>query len=196
MKKIISGRKVWTLNELTFIGLFTISFLLTATSASANDLELSMTAFPDPVRPGELITYRYTVSNTGTEDLTGVTLTTTVPEETDTDVESITGGGGCGEFFCDEGEIVIWSFDTIFDGQSRTVEMVVEVDSGSSAPPDGTPITNSAIAEDNGGDTAVAEQSVSVDSTPVLTLEIAEDREPVESPGVLTYTITFGNREL
>jgi uncharacterized repeat protein (TIGR01451 family) len=161
-------------------------------------LTLSMTASPDPVRPAEFIAYAYTVSNRGTTDLSGVELSTLVPDHTSVDPFSITGGGGGCGVICSPGEEVLWSLGTLFAGQSRTVQMAARVDPqpfvGPAAPPDGTLITNSAQVTDSSGDTAVTVRSVVVGAMPVLTLGIADDREPVEPGGLLTYTLTFGNR--
>ena len=115
---------------------------------TTNVPELSVTASPDPVRPAEFITYAYTVSNRGTTDLSGVELSTLVPDHTSVDPFSITGGGGGCGVICSPGEEVLWSLGTLFAGQSRTVQMAARVDPqpfvGSTAPPDGTLITNSA----------------------------------------------------
>ena len=141
------------------------------------------------MKPGELITYSYTVTNRGGTDLGGLELSTQVPDHTHVAASTITGGGGCGNGGCNAGNEILWTLGTLAAGQSRTVAMAALVDSGftTPAPADGTVILDSARVLNSGGTVAVAERSVMVDSTPVLMLGMTENREPVEPGGLLTY---------
>jgi len=68
-----------------YLVLIAVSALLvfhSHSSAQSNSFDFSITATPDPVKPGELITYGYTVTNRGATDLAGVVLSTSVPDHT------------------------------------------------------------------------------------------------------------------
>jgi uncharacterized repeat protein (TIGR01451 family) len=118
----------------------------------SNKVLLSVTAAPDPVKPGELITYSYTVTNRGGTDLSGLELSTLVPDHTHVDSKTITDGGGCsGALGCNAGTEILWSLGALAAGQNRMVGMAAKVDSSfdiAGAPPDGTVIFNSARVVD------------------------------------------------
>ncbi|MBI3000178.1 MAG: Ig-like domain-containing protein, partial [Deltaproteobacteria bacterium] len=104
---------------------------------------------PDPVKPGELITYTYKVTNHGTDPLSLVQLSTLVPDHTS--AVGTSGGSCCDLLPSPAGTNVSWSFNTILPGESLTVGMMVQVDSGPNAPSNGTLISNSAQARDGSG---------------------------------------------
>jgi uncharacterized repeat protein (TIGR01451 family) len=114
-----------------------------ATGQLTGQLQLSTTAAPDPVRPGEMLTYTLTVSNRGTTDLTGVVLTDVVPAQVNSFSESETDGGDCPSITCDPGEMITWNLGTLFAGQSVSKQVRMTVDT-SPTPADGTLIRNSA----------------------------------------------------
>lgn len=103
--------------------------------AQEQSLTLHVTATPDPVRPGDLLTYTYTVTNEGPVTLPRVTLDDIFPNYVT--VQTINDGGGC-RFSCVEGNIVRWFLDDLAAGQSRTVFMSVRVNLTANVPPNGT----------------------------------------------------------
>ena len=134
-------------------------------SVGASPLTLSLTATPDPVKPGELITYSYTVTNRGGTDLGGLELSTQVPDHTHVAASTITGGGGCGNGGCNAGNEILWTLGTLAAGQSLPpVQIGAKVDSGftTPAPMDGTIIINSVRMIDNLGNSAARQAATRV----------------------------------
>ena len=146
-------------------------------SVASSPLTLSLTATPDPVKPGEHIFYSYTVANRGVVDLAGVVLTTLVPDHTRATNSAITDGGDCASL-CFAGDKVTWSLGTLFAGQSRTVQMPTLVDT-SSPPADGTVITDSATVVDGIRNVAAAR-----DFTRVCLLGDTSCDHPVLRPAI------------
>jgi uncharacterized repeat protein (TIGR01451 family) len=108
----------------------------------APPLSLSVSASPDPVRPGDEVVYQLTVTNRGAADRAGVVLEALIP--TSMQVYSyysadLTDGGVClNPSNCDEGEVASWSLGTLLAGASRTVAMSAQVLDNSGTPDDGT----------------------------------------------------------
>jgi uncharacterized repeat protein (TIGR01451 family) len=128
--------------------LFPVPVTLTVGEPSA-DLGLALSAAPDPVRPGETLTYTFTVSNGGPSAATGVSLAATLPAGLE--LVSVTPSqGSCTGLPCDLGALGV--------GESATVEVAVLVQSTVSRPlafsgevsattADGAPENNTASVE-------------------------------------------------
>ena len=78
-------------------------------------------------------------------------------------------------------------------GESRTLQMAAEVDSGSSAPADGTLIFTGASVNYDGGSESTS-QSVVVDNTPMVMLGMSDSPDPVVPGDQLGYTVIYSNR--
>jgi len=162
--------------------------------ADSGTLSLTVTAKPDPVQPGEMVTYRFTVTNAGATDLLDVSVWTIVPEH----VESFLGagvGGFCHNIRnnCFGGVTLSWDLGTLPAGQSRTVMMTPVLRTGSDAPPEGSfEVEGYAQAEDE--PIVSGSQSVRVDTSPQLTLGMSPNVSTGTPGETLTYTVTFGNR--
>ena len=86
----------------------------------AADLELAMTDSPDPLHPGERITYNLTVHNAGPSSTTGVALSDTLPAGVT--FESVTTSlGSCFR----SGVTVLCSIGTMAGGANVAVEIKV-----------------------------------------------------------------------
>ena len=168
-----------------------------AQTATASPLVLTMTASPDPVRPGGQINYVMSVVNRGGTDLTGVKLRQVMPAY----MVRISGFDGLWESwsnrsqdnYLDSGEIVTWNLGTLPAGQSRSVVLGVHLASGLSAPPNNTTIASSAEVSSSSGVGTSASTSVIVNASPALVLSMQADRSPAMPGETLTYTLKYGN---
>jgi uncharacterized repeat protein (TIGR01451 family) len=118
-------------------------------------LSLSLTATPDPVALGQLITYTLTVTNDGAADADGVELRMPVPE-------GMYGTSGCNSVSdggivpanCAAGRDIFWDLGTLAMGADRSVTFVGLVTV--SGLPDGTLIRGTARVRDVAGAAARA----------------------------------------
>lgn len=137
-----------------------------ATSASIvrtnAPVELSINAFPNPVRGGGLLSYQLTVTNRATEPLGTVTLRSLVPDGVTGVAEGValSDGGECNSAGCEPGETANWSLGELGPAASRTVMMTLPVSTDTTRFPDGTLIFNRGWVIQNGG--AVAETTTRV----------------------------------
>jgi uncharacterized repeat protein (TIGR01451 family) len=140
---------------------------------------------PDPVSPGQALTYTITVSNAGPDGATGVMVDDTL--SADVTLDSVSSSqGGCSSLPCNLGAIA--------SGGDATVEVVVTVD-----PAAASPLENSAEVTSSSDDPNLANNTITI-STTVTTdaeadLSIAKvaDPDPVAPGQALTYTITVSN---
>ena len=159
--------------------------------ADTNPLQLVLTANPDPVRSGEQIFYRATVSNVGTVALNNVRLQLTTPNRVAIYRTQISTGGSCPDTAfasCQPGELITWPVGTLEPGASRTVQALATVASGTAS---GTLIQGRALA-DYDGSSASAARDVVVTSLSGLELGLVEDS--VMTGRELSYTVTVSNR--
>ncbi len=148
-----------------------------------------LTATPDPVTPGGQINYVATVSNRGTEDLTGVEVRLIIPGESlSFDEDAIE--GGCDATSCDPGETVSFSLGLLPAGQSQTLLLPIPISNSAS---DQSIISNTARAVHDGGGGAMSSVDVLVQSDPDLALSLIGDRNPVMSGDRSTYTLFYAN---
>ena len=159
-------------------------------------LALTMTASPDPVRPGELINYAMSVVNRGAADLSGVTLRQLMPAY----MVSIYNSGGTwqsvsgGNSYLDSGDTVTWNLGTLPAGQSRSVVFAAPVDSGSYAPPNGTIVPCSAevsCANIGGANSAVATR---IGNTKPSLTDISN--QFVNPGSTISFTATASDRDV
>ena len=167
-------------------------FLCVSTAEAQNNLTLSATATPDPVRPGGQVTFTFTATNQGDTDLSEVELTTTVPGFVESfdedDVEA-----DCSLFDCEPGESMEWTLGVLPAGQSQSVTFAVTVESGEDAPPEGATLTSSGSVSASGGGGASTSISVTTRSAPAATLAMTADDELAVPGEAFTYTLKFAN---
>jgi uncharacterized repeat protein (TIGR01451 family) len=89
--------------------------------------------------------------------------------------------------------LVTWDIGALAPGSAVTVSMPPVVRT-SSPPSAGTVLEVDAQVFEDGAAGAVAAGSVVVASSPVLSLSLDEDGDPVAPGAELTYTLTYGNR--
>src|SRR5262249_37938007 len=123
---------------------------------TAPPLALVMTATPDPVELGEIITYSLTVTNTGDTDAAGGIGDLRVPAGMySTSGCQAVSDGGTVPAGCAVGRDIEWNLSTVAAGASRTVQFVGEVTVAGL--PDGHLIHGDARVHDVTGDAARAE---------------------------------------
>ncbi len=94
-------------------------------------------AAPDVVRPGDLVVYQLTLRNRGSTPLDVIRVQTFLPQHAT--LQALSSSGQCfGNFSCDPGNTIQWGPGPFEAGGVRTLELRVDVDSGSHAPRDGT----------------------------------------------------------
>jgi uncharacterized repeat protein (TIGR01451 family) len=160
---------------------------------SAPPLALVMTATPDPVELGEIITYSLTVTNTGDTDAAGVTIDLRVPAGLySTSGCQAVSDGGTVPGSCAVGRDIEWSVATLAAGASRTVQFVGLVTV--SGLPDGHLIHADARVRDVNGAAARAEVTTTVGNNPPLALTLDDIPDPVAVGDTIDYVVRFGNR--
>jgi uncharacterized repeat protein (TIGR01451 family) len=134
------------------------------------------------VKAGAQLTYTLTVSNIGTADATGVTVTDPLPANT-TFVDAPGGTLANG--------IVTWSIGTLAAGASQPLTLIVDV--APSLPAGLDTIVNTAMASDNQNPDVTATDTDTVNAAPDLSVT-KTDGQTVVTPGqTLTYTLTISN---
>ena len=132
-----------------------------ATMVLANsNTQVTMTAAPDPVRPGEFVQYAVTATNRSANAST-YTLTAQVPSHTTVPAGSIAQTGSCGliNAACPAGGTIRW-IQVIGGGQSFSVAFAALVNT-TNPPPNGTLIRSTATAEGaNSGATAAVDVAI------------------------------------
>ncbi len=164
---------------------------------TAVPLRLTMELNPDPVRPGETVNGRLTITNVGSFERLGVEVEVLIPKLiADFGVNRTSGAtatclGDGSTSTCSVRERLVWTVSALGAGVGVTLAMPPAVDAGSES---GRVLTFNARARENSGSTAEARGSVRVDSQRILDLAVDDDVDPVEPGEMLTYRLTFGNR--
>ncbi|MGH9890782.1 MAG: hypothetical protein ACREA0_02105 [bacterium] len=183
--------RLWRVLVCFLVALFLAS---QAQAIDSDDLAISVTASRDPVVPGGLLIYQLTATNRGTIPTTGgVTMSAFIPGSTR--FAGVTDGGVCPGGVCQTGEAVTWSLSDLPAGSSRTVGLSVQVFSVTgfpAAPPDGSLIAQQAAVTSEEF-SAFADRTIIVHRTPVLSLSMRAERDPIEPGSPLTYTLVFSN---
>lgn len=159
------------------------------TPANPADLVLAVTDTPDPVFPGQQLTYAVTVTNNGPNPANAVTITDVLPSG----VAFLSASGPAGSQ-CSQGNgIVTCTLGTLANGVSATVLINV-------TPTATGTITNTAAATTSSGDTVQGNNLVStttvVNPAPSgtdLVVTKADNPDPVSPGQQLTYTLTVTN---
>lgn len=153
-------------------------------SAPAPALHISASGSPDPVPAGDLLTYSFEYSNSGTTAASGVVIATSIPG--DTTFVSATGGQ------MPTGSMVTWSVGSLPAGASGTVHMVVRV---TSPLPNGTLIFNGGYTIDSDETSPVGGGTIHTTVTSAPILQVSKTRIPdlVRAGDFFTYRIAYSN---
>lgn len=148
------------------------------------DLSLAKADNPDAVAAGETLTYTLTISNTGSSDATGLTVTDTLPSGVTLVSATPTQSSGPNPLVSNLGNLAA--------GGSTAITVVVTVDSSTR----GT-ITNTATVAANEFDPNTANNTDSepttVNAEADLAISKSDDPEPVVAGETLTYTLVYTN---
>lgn len=149
------------------------------------DLDVSLSAAPDPVQVGEDITYTVGVTNDGPDNATGVTLTDVLPA--DVSFVSVNQPSVCSE---NAGTVSCVIGNLPADTSFPDIEIVVTaIEAGtvinavdlSGAEPDSDPLNNT------------AQVSITVNAVADLAISLSDSADPVVAGENLDYTITVAN---
>lgn len=149
-------------------------------------LDLSKAFTPTAPEAGTLLTYTIVVTAGGLVSATGVVITDIVPANT-TYV-------ACQPAPCAvSGSVVSWTLGTLNIGESRTVTLVVQIDSPL---PNGTQVVNTAVVTSNEGITDTDTATTTIGSLPVLNLtksSVDVNGAPLRPGDTLSYVIVVVN---
>jgi uncharacterized repeat protein (TIGR01451 family) len=146
--------------------------------SSTPALGVSILDAPEPVRPGETLSYTITYANTGSDVATGVSLALTYDPATT--FVSATPPPTLGDNQ--------WSPRRPRPGASGTVVVDVTVNAAL-----GSIVTGNAVLSAGGALSASSSANTAVNAAPTLTLGLADAPDPVAAGGTLTYTLQYGN---
>lgn len=112
------------MKQLNNIKFLLLSILLLLPTLAFSSLTLTVQINPDPVRQGEIMLVKYTITNTGATPLFGLILQSEFPAGLNSLDESlISDFGDCPSFSCEPGELLFWNLGNIGPGASmeRTI---------------------------------------------------------------------------
>ena len=164
---------------------------------SAPALAVGVTVSPDPVRPGESLRTRLTVTNRSNAPLGNVNLEARIPDQqqavflSQTMGDPICKSGGTSN--CTSNTTIIWPLGTLPAGATATVSFWSTLSSGISGPADGDQVVVLARASAGNGAQSSASGTAAVRSTAALRLAIDVSEDAAEPGGTLTYNLhTYG----
>jgi len=177
---------------------------VTVASAGQYDLSVTKTGSPNPVTPGNKITYLLNFANNGPNSVTNVTYNDTVPTGTTFVSLAIPAGvtcptlpaaGGTGAISCCPGSAGVCSLAAVASGATAQFSLVVKTNPGTA----GTTIMNTASIAPTTNDVNTTNNSSTV-STVVASPSQADvailktaSPEPVDQGATLTYTLQVTN---
>ncbi len=156
---------------------------VTTTVRSAPAFLVTKTPSHNPVRPGDRLTFTVAVTNTGTEDATGVVITDVLPAHT-------TFADATPPYSGPTDGVLTWTVGTLPVGSSAVYTLAVTVDSPLT---NGLQLVNTAYVASAQGVTGTASAAVTVQSNPILHLTKSDAPDPVPAQGTLAYTLVFSN---
>jgi uncharacterized repeat protein (TIGR01451 family) len=165
--------------------------IATVVSALA-PLGVTLTATPDPVRPGEVVNYVMTVVNHGISDLSNVKVGMTTPSYAQwADGSDAVPLPDWWSNLATAGDGRVWTLGTVPAGQSRNVLVGVGMNTGIRK---GTTVQADAVAWVSGSAGSSGSSVVVVDDTPPLRVALTADQNPVAPGQVLAYTVRYANQ--
>ncbi len=158
----------------------TAIFTTTTQVNSAPDVTISKTAFPDPVRVGDLLVYTIQYQNNGDAPVTGIRITETYPSQvtfvTATPAPSIGNN--------------VWLTDSLSGGgQTKIINVTVRVNS----PLGDQTILSNRVTIDTNETTPFTSTEVTLVVAPVIALTKSASPSSPAANSVLTYTLRYTN---
>jgi len=168
----------------------------TVTRVGSGGLVVGIEFNPDPLRPNEQGVAQLTVTNRSGGTLTGVVLQARVPQAlTSFSPAYLNGAGTCvvviNNSICDPAELLNWAIGSLPAGGGITLTVPIFLANGTAA---GRLLVLEALASADGGTRALNSATVAVDTDGPLSLAVEEDKNPVGTGDLLTYTLIYGNR--
>jgi len=150
-----------------------------------------VSANPNP-NEGDVVTFQIEVSNNGTSDATGVSLTDLLPAGLT--ATAANGTVSAGTYNATTG---LWSLGDLADGDSETLTIEGTVDAGQS----GNAITNTLVSTATGdqidptmiGDDLTETVTVAIPDPSLTMTKVADSEGPHQAGDVVTYTYTVTN---
>jgi len=173
-------------NQVTIDSLGTLpkSYTNTTTVSSTTDLSFSVIDSPDPVEPGDPLTYTLQYANTGNADATGVVVTATLDSNVSfSNATPDESGGSDNVWFWEIGKI---------SGEGGQGEIVILADVT-------LPLTNgitldfAAQLSDDEGDLLPVTAQTTISSSVILSLSKSDGVNTVYAGDRITYTLAYGN---
>ena len=162
---------------------------------SSAQIDLAVTANPDPVRPGEMTEVVLRVSNVGALAQANLTVELDYPAGLNSVSEVIiTDAGDCiGRGFvtsCESGELLRWNIGTLQPAQAVRLSLPPIV---AAATANGTQITFVTRVLQGATTLDTDQATATVLTSPVLDLAIDASASPVAPGAQFEYTLSFGN---
>jgi uncharacterized repeat protein (TIGR01451 family) len=173
-QRAINASKI--LNPFLIAGIALTICLLANRAYSAGEIDYVLTTQSDPVEPGHVAEFDLTVRNL-TASLQVVVVNFTVPDYT-------TYNGQVA------GTPASYNFSSVAPGASETAKLLFVVSGANQAPPDGTVIPLMLTDEARG---VTFSRDVTVQSTPLLNLQLSTEQGTVAPGGNFTYTLIASN---
>ncbi|MBV8518929.1 MAG: DUF11 domain-containing protein [Acidobacteria bacterium] len=162
-------------------------------AAPAADVSVTKTDSPDPVTPGNNLTYSIGVTNSGPDAAATVSLTDTLPAGTTFVSLASPGGWSCTTPVVGNGGTVTCTIASFTGGASFTLVVNVDPAATASSTISNTASVSSSTADtNNGNDSATSTTTVGAASAD-LSVTKTDAPDPVTPGNDLTYTITVAN---
>jgi large repetitive protein len=160
------------------------------------DLGIEKNDTPDPVTVGDQLVYILTITNNGPSDAANVVVTDTLPANVTYVSATPSHGSGCSE----TAGTVTCDLDNIADGANATITIVVIPTVATPAPGIQNTATVASDTDDSDNTNNTDTENTIVNTPPALTANVsidkADDIDPVTAGEQLTYTITVQNNDL
>ena len=175
------------------------------TGEIAETLSVTKTAVSDAYSPGEVLTYAVSLVNSGTSDLTGITVTDDLGayDFSGTTLVPLTYTDGSVQYFengviqpaptvtTTGGGLVITGISVPAGGNSM---LIYQAQANEYAPPDvGASITNTVTAESTGAVTASATAEIPAENEAILSISKSLTPSQVAENGQITYSFLIQN---
>ena len=167
----------------------TVEFRVTTRVEASSPLNLSLVATPDPASNNEQLDLEFMVGNQSGSTMTDVQIEFEYPEGIAFINRSLTDGGNCGSSFCNPGERMTFTIDSLAAGRGRVFSVPALVNASISA---GSVIYLEASAVASGITPVEMSTNVRVEDRD-RDLRIDSNRDPVEPGADINYELAFGS---